>query len=255
MTDWETTQTWIPERYQGNAPYVAGFANFTLPMLAPRRGERILDLGCGDGLVTERLVAAGAEVVGIDPAPEMIEAARRRGLDAHLKGVYELEFDCEFDAVFTNSVLHWVLEPNAAAARVRAALKPGGRFVGEFGGHGCCAGTVIAAGVVLKRRGINWKNVNPWYYPTAEEYRVVLEGAGFEVEHIELAPLPVRLGTGMGAFLETFCENFFRPLESEDREKAKAEMIELIRPALCDREGNWTMDFVRLRFAARRPMA
>ena len=72
---------------------------------------------------------------------------------------------------------------------------------------------------------------------------------GFEVEHIELAPLPVRLGTGMGAFLETFCENFFRPLASEDREKAKAEMIELIRPALCDREGNWTMDFVRLRFS------
>ena len=176
MTDLETTQTWIPERYQGNAPSVAGFANFTLPMLAPRRGERILDLGCGDGLVTERLVAAGAEVVGIDPAPEMIEAARRRGLDARLKSVYELEFDREFDAVFTNSVLHWVLEPHAAAARVQAALKPGGRFVGEFGGHGCCAGTVIAAGVVLKRRGLTGKR-EPWYYPTAESIASFFEAA------------------------------------------------------------------------------
>ncbi|MGO9451396.1 MAG: class I SAM-dependent methyltransferase [Candidatus Binataceae bacterium] len=248
----KSTQTWEPERYVTNARYVASFADFTLPMLAPRRGEKLLDLGCGDGFVSERLVAAGANVIGVDPSIEMIEAARRRGLDARVKSVYDLEFDREFDGVFTNSVLHWVLDPDRAAARVFSALKTGGRFVGEFGGHGCCAGTVVATGAVLKRRGIDIASVNPWYYPTADEYRAVLERAGFAVSHIELAPLPVRLATGMEAFIETFCENFFRPLEPEDRRIAKTEMIDLIRPAFCDRAGNWTMDFVRLRFAARR---
>ncbi len=250
--DSQSTQTWVPERYAHNARYVATFADYTLPILAPVRGERILDLGCGDGFVTERIVAAGATVVGVDASAEMIEAARRRGLDASVVSVYNLEFDREFDAVFTNSVLHWVLEPERAAARIFSALKPGGRFVGEFGGHGCCAGTMVAAAAVLKSRGIEFARVNPWYYPAAAEYRVVLEGAGFSVERIELAPLPIRLGTGMDGFIATFCENFFRPLAPEDRRAAETEVIDLIRPSLCDRAGNWTMDFVRVRFAARR---
>jgi len=180
----QSTQTWEPERYASNARYVASFADFTLPILALRRGERILDLGCGDGFVSERLVAAGANVIGVDPSVEMIEAARRRGLDVYVKSVYDLEFDREFDAVFTNSVLHWVLDPDRAAARVFAAFKAGGRFVGEFGGHGCCAGTVVAAGAVLKRRGIDIAEVNPWYYPTTDEYRSVLEHAGFMVRSV-----------------------------------------------------------------------
>jgi hypothetical protein len=111
---------------------------------------------------------------------------------------------------------------------------------------------MIAAAAVLKLRGIEFARVNPWYYPTAAEYRAVLEGAGFTVEQIELAPLPIRLGTGMDGFIATFCENFFRPLTPEDRRAAHAEVIDLMRPVLCDRAGNWTMDFVRVRFAARR---
>ena len=254
MADISSTQTWIPERYASNASYVGSFADSTLPILAAQRGEKILDLGCGDGRVTERLIDAGASVIGIDPAPDMVEAARRLGVDARVQSVYDLEFDREFDAVFTNSVLHWVLEPHRAAARVFAALKPGGRFVGEFGGFGCCAGTVVAATAVLKRRGIDIASVNPWYYPTANEYRGVLESARFVVNHAELAPLPIALGAGgMAAFIDTFCENFFRPLKPEDKSGAQAELTELVRPALCDHAGNWTMDFVRIRFAAHRP--
>ena len=254
MADTADTQTWIPERYASNAGYVSGFADFTLPVLAAKRGEKILDLGCGDGRVTLQLIAAGANVIGIDPAADMVEAARRLGVDARVQSVYDLDFDREFDAVFTNSVLHWVLEPNRAIARIFAALKPGGRFVGEFGGFGCCAGTVVAATAVLKRRGIDIADVNPWYYPTEDEYRGVLEKAGFAVDRVELCPLPTDLGTGgMAAFVDTFCENFFRPLKSEDRSTAQAEVIDLVRPALCDRAGTWTMDFVRIRFAAHRP--
>ncbi len=247
------TQTWDPNRYALNARYVATFADPMIPWLAPRRGERILDLGCGDGYVTERLIATGATVVGVDASAAMVAAAKARGIDARAISVYDLEFNREFDAVFSNSVLHWVLEPERAAARIFRALKPGGRFVAEFGGHGCCAASMVATAAVLDRRGIQFALVNPWYYPSAEEYRAVLEGAGFIVDRMELAPLPVRLGTGMAGFIDTFCENFFRPLTEYDRRAAQEEVIALLRNSMCDRSGVWTMDFVRVRLAARVP--
>ncbi len=127
---------------------------------------------------------------------------------------------------------------------------PAGRFVGEFGGLGSCAASVVAIAAVLARRGIDIGQVNPWYYPTAQEYRSRLEAGGFAVDYAELVPLPTPLSTGMMGFLETFCEAFFRLLAASDRRAAMDEVVKLVRPAMCDREGHWTMDFVRVRFAA-----
>lgn len=104
----------------------------------------------------------------------------------------------------------------------------------------------MAIAAVLATRGIDIGQVNPWYYPTAQEYRSRLEAGSFAVDYAELVPLP----TGMMGFLETFCEAFFRPLPARDRRAAMDEVVKLVRPAICDREGHWTMDFVRVRFAA-----
>lgn len=131
--------------------------------------------------MTEELVAAGADVVGVDASAEMIAQAKARGLDARLANACELDFSREFDVVFSNSVLHWIREPERVIDSVARALKPGGRFVGEFGGHGCCGAGVVAIAAVLAGRGIDIGQVNPWYYPTAREYRLRLEAGGFAV--------------------------------------------------------------------------
>ncbi len=243
-------QSWDPERYARNARYVADLGAPVLELLAPKPGERILDLGCGDGALTEKLIQAGASVVGADASEEMVRAARARGIDARAVSAYELPFEREFDAVFSNAALHWMPDADRAISRVARALKPGGRFVAEMGGHGCCAAIIVAISAVLARRGIDARTLNPWYFPTVDDYRGRLERAGFEVDYIALIPRPTPLPAGIEGFLETFAGNFFRDLDAEDRARAKAEVAELLKPALCDGAGRWTADYIRLRFAA-----
>jgi len=246
-------QTWNAQGYQTNAGFVPVLGRPVLELLAPQAGEHILDMGCGDGALTVELVAAGATVVGIDSSPEMIASAREKGLDAHVADAASLALGGAFDAVFSNAVLHWVKDADGAIASAWRALRPGGRFVGEFGGHGNVAAIVTALVAVLDRRGIDARAFHPWFYPTPQAYRARLEKAGFRVDSIALVPRPTPLPTGMAGWLETFANPFLAGLAPADRAPALAQAVKLLRPALCDDEGNWTADYVRLRFAATRP--
>ena len=249
----QTNQIWQAESYARNARFVSDLGAPVLELLAPKRGERILDLGCGDGVLTEKIVAAGASVVGIDGAPDMVAAAKQRGLDARLMRGESLDFSCEFDAVFSNAAMHWMRDAGAVIVGVGRALKPGGRFVAEFGGHGCVAAVTVALMAVLARRGIDGAAAIPWYFPTVDDYREKLEAAGFTVDYIELIPRPTPLPSDIGAWLDVFAQNFFAALPAKDRTAARDEAIELLRPVLCDRRGRWTADYIRLRFAAHLP--
>ena len=172
----DMTQAWSPTDYREHAGFVPALGATILSMLAPRPGERILDLGCGDGVLTRQIAAAGAIVVGVDASPEMVDAAAATGLDAHVADARHLTFSGEFDAVFSNAVLHWIHDADAVLAGVARALKSGGRFVAEFGGHGNVAAIAVALRAVFKahRIAVQW----PWYYPTPEEYAARLEAAG-----------------------------------------------------------------------------
>ncbi len=211
----------------------------------------MLDLGCGDGALTERLVAHGCEVVGEDAGEDMVRAAKARGLDARVADGHALAFDREFDAVFSNAALHWMRRnPDAVVAGVARALRPGGRFVGEFGGHGNVAAVVTALLAVLARRGVDGRAAHPWYFPTPDSYRARLEAHGFRVEAIELIPRPTPLPTGMEGWLETFAAPFLRALPEAERAAAAGEAVGLLAPSLRDERGGWTADYVRLRFRA-----
>jgi SAM-dependent methyltransferase len=244
-------QQWCAEGYAHHAAFVPALGAPLIDRLDPQPGERILDLGCGDGTLTEQLAARGCRVVGIDASADMIAAAHRRGLDAQQLDAQHLPFESEFDGVFSNAVLHWIKNPDAVIAGVFRALKPGGRFVGEFGGHTNIAAISVALRAVLPKYGVDAPS--DWYYPTTAEYGGRLERGGFQVEDIALVPRPTPLPTGMAGWLETFRGTILDALAAEQRERAKAEVIELLRPALCDEQGHWTADYVRLRFTARKP--
>jgi trans-aconitate methyltransferase len=249
-----STQTWNASRYAANAAFVPALGQPVLDLLQPKPGERILDLGCGDGVLTEKLVAIGAQVVGVDSSPNMIAAARQRGLDARMMDATGLTFDQEFDAVFSNAVLHWVKDdPDAAISSAYRALRSPGRFVGEMGGHGCVAAINVALIVGLEKRGIkNAASVTPWYFPTADDYTARLEHAGFVAESVQLIPRPTPLPTGMRAWLETFANPFCAKLPEDQRGDYLDEATEMLRPVLCDEKGRWTADYMRLRFLARK---
>lgn len=249
-----TNQSWDPDGYARNARFVSDLGAPVAELLAPQAGERILDLGCGDGALTVKLAAVGCDVVGVDVSAPQVEAARRLGLDARVADGARLDFDAEFDAVFSNAAIHWMKPPDVVIAGVWRALRPGGRFVAEFGGYGCVETIKRALIDALHRRGIDGDALNPWYFPTVEDYSARLARRGFTVRYIALIPRPTPLPTEINGWLETFAQSFMEPLANSARADFIDEVREALRPELCDAHGGkWFADYVRLRFAADKP--
>ena len=199
-------QRWNPESYREDAAFVPALGQPVVDLLDPHPGERILDLGCGDGTLTTELVGRGAEVVAVDASPEMIAAARARGLDAHVSDGQALDFNGEFDAVFSNAALHWMTDPDAVLAGVRRALRPGGRFVGEFGGAGNVQAVIDAMAATFAAHPEFGALHLPWYFPTDQAYRERLVAAGYRVTTLGLHPRPTPLPGDLAAWLAIFAD-------------------------------------------------
>ena len=239
-------QAWNASKYASNAGFVPALGAPLVDLLAPRPGMRVLDVGCGDGVLTKTLVERGASVVGIDASAAMIEAACARVLDARVVDAAKLPFEAEFDAAFSNAALHWVLEQDAAIAGVRRALKPGAAFVAEMGGHGNVASILVALRAAAKRVGVPFGH--PYCFPSAEEQSARLARHRFSVEEMILFPRPTPLPTGIRGWLETFAAGFF---DAAVLPAIIDEAEALLAPSLRDSAGRWTADYVRLRFVAR----
>jgi SAM-dependent methyltransferase len=246
------TQNWDAQAYGENGAFVHELAGGVLEWLAAAPGERILDLGCGDGQLTRCIAATGAEVEGVDASPEMIAASRARGIAAREARAEGLPYpDASFDAVFSNAALHWVRDQDAMMDEVRRVLAPGGRFVAEMGGQGNIAAIRVGLMAVLARHGFADREDGVNYFPTAESYTNRLERHGFKVKEMALIPRPTPLPeTGMTGWLRTFRRGVLDSLPEPLRETVVKETAELLAPVLCDEEGNWVADYVRLRFIA-----
>jgi SAM-dependent methyltransferase len=245
-------QHWDPARYQRNAGFVAALGEPLLDLLAPRAGERILDLGCGDGTLTQ-LIAARADVTGVDASPEQVAAACARGLDAAVADGTGLAFDAVFDAVFSNAALHWMRDPDAVIGGVWRALKPGGRFVAECGGAGNVESVLRALAVALARHGGDAEAASPWYFAEPAEYRARLERQGFVIASMVLIPRPTPLPGALADWLDTFAESFLATVPPQTRSMVKSEVEDMLRGTRLDAAGIWTVDYVRLRFVALKP--
>jgi SAM-dependent methyltransferase len=246
-------QTWDPEAYNQHGSFVHNLAGGVVEWLAPQPGEHILDLGCGDGQLTARIAATGATVAGLDTSAQMAAAARARGIAVEQGSAESMPFaDRSFDAVFSNAALHWVRDQEAMLAEVHRVLKPSGRFVAEMGGKGNIAAIRVALIAVMSRHGFDGREDNVNYYPTPEAYTRRLERNGFTVERIALIPRPTPLADGgMSGWIRTFRRGVLDTLPEPIRETVVNEAVALLEPALRDEDGNWTADYVRLRFVAR----
>ena len=250
-----TTSRWDAKDYAANAAFVPALGAPVVDLLAPKPGEHILDLGSGDGVLTEKLVEAGTTVVAVDASPEMIVAARERRLDAHVVDGQKLAFGPEFDAVFSNAALHWMLDAPAVAKGVFAALKPGGRFVGEMGGQGNIATLRAALHAELKARGYQTDDRDPQWYAAPDEFVAVYEAAGFTDIAATLIPRPTPLPAGVAGWLRTFRTGFLDAAGVPDAEQDDvAQAVETrLETAFRQPDGSWLADYVRLRFSMRKP--
>ena len=246
------TQTWDTHAYEKNGAFVHGLAGGVLEWLDAKPAESILDLGCGDGQLTQRIASTGAHVIGVDTSLEMVGAARSRSVQADEGSAESLPYpSASFNAVFSNAALHWVRDQDAMICEVRRVLKPGGRFVAEMGGHGNIAAIRVALMAVLARHGHADREDGVNYYPTADAYARRLARHGFHVERMALIPRPTPLAeSGMAGWLRTFRRGVLDGLPEAIREPVVEETVALLTPALRDEDGAWTADYVRLRFIA-----
>lgn len=246
------TIRWDPRLYDARHGFVSRFGEALIELVAPQPGERILDVGCGTGDLARQLAERGAHVVGLDHSPEMIAEARARYPDLTFILGDATRFACAepFDAVFSNAALHWIRPPEDAVRCIAAALKPGGRFVAEFGGKGNVAG--IADGIRHARYALTGEDHPPtWFFPSIGEYASLLEAHGLEVRSAWLfdRPTPLDGEAGLRDWLAMFAGEMLRGLAAEDKARVTALAERNLRQALY-RDGQWFADYRRIRVIA-----
>ena len=298
------TNQWNAAEYDAKHAFVYEKAKGLVELLAPKPGERILDLGCGTGALAAEIAARGAEVLGVDRSEEMIAQARKKfpALRFEVMDARELRFGADaagarrekqipacgrqaspattrvvdaglrddsigglrtqgerddglggFDAVFSNAVLHWIPEAGEVIAGVARALKPGGRFVAEFGGKGNIQTLVAGFHKALAALDLRPPDeVGPWFYPSIAEYAGMLEKHGLEVREASLFDRPTALEEGergLENWIRVFRKTFVEKMGEADAARWIRE-VELQCRAELFRDASWVLDYRRLRIAA-----
>lgn len=242
-----STSRWDAADYARVGRFVSDLGEAALDLLDPKMGERILDVGCGDGALTHKIVERGADVVGVDNSPELVAAARAIGLDVLEMDAADMTFDAEFDAAFSNAALHWMLDKDRVAQATFRALKRGGRYAGEMGGDGNLTRLRQTLDAELVARGYPPPLESSNWYPSVEDFAAVYEAAGFTEVDARLIERPTPMPNGIGQWVTTFRRGWLDRAGVPEDERAE------IGEAVAETVGTNNADYVRLRFIMRKP--
>ena len=243
------TNNWNADKYKKHADFVSNLATPVVNLLNPIENEKILDLGCGDGTLAVEIEKFNTKVIAVDLSQSMVEKAKEKNIEAYVMSATELNFNNEFDAVFSNAVLHWVKDSKIAINKINTSLKNNGRFIAEFGGYGNIKFLTDAMQKVFDNHQEYGTFNNPWYFPSDEDYKKLLEDNGFKVEYIELIPRPTSIDD-ISNWLDIFANGIVSQLTNEQQLSFKQEVREILRPKIYTEKNGWTADYVRLRFKA-----
>jgi SAM-dependent methyltransferase len=242
-----STSRWDAADYARVGRFVSDLGGAALDLLDPKMGERILDVGCGDGALTHKIVERGADVVGVDNSPELVASARAIGLAVLEMDAADMTFDAQFDAAFSNAALHWMLDKDRVAQATFRALKPGGRYAGEMGGDGNLAKLRQTLDAELVARGYPPPLESSNWYPSVEDFAAVYEAAGFTELDARLIERPTPMPNGIGQWVTTFRRGWLDRAGVPEDERAQ------IGEAVAETVGTNNADYVRLRFIMRKP--
>jgi trans-aconitate methyltransferase len=246
---------WNARLYDDKHNFVFKYGEDVVQQLAPQRGERILDLGCGTGYLTNLIAQAGARVIGMDNSSSMIERAQAAypDLDFRIMSATDFHFDTPFDAVFSNATLHWVLDKEAAIDNIYQALRPGGRLVLEMGGEGNVEDILVAIRKVLTRHNYYSNAATQiWYFPSLGEYATLLEKRGFRIHYASHFDRPTKLqdtDNGIRDWIKMFGNAFFKDIPDTGVNTILEEVQEAVRPTRYSNH-TWYADYKRLRIEA-----
>lgn len=249
-------QQWNADLYDTSHSFVSKYGHDLISLLDFQKGERILDLGCGTGDLAKKLADAGVEVLGIDSSADMIKQANQKypEVSFHIGDATALEFQAEFDAVFSNAVLHWIKEPEKALTSVYESLKSGGRFVADFGGIGNVQTITDEMIEQIKQAGFTFTNQQfPWYFPSIGEYAALMEKAGFHVLFAQHYNRPTLLEgeRGLSNWMDMFGALFFEGIPENEIKAIKQRVETNLRNQLY-KDGNWIADYKRIQVIGKK---
>lgn len=246
---------WDAEKYKQDFMFVPEYGAALLDLLDAAPGARVVDLGCGNGALTEQLAARGYDVVGLDASPEMLALAGQAHPELTFRPGNAEDFVLEqpADAVFSNAVLHWIDggKQQAMLDHIASQIRPGGLFVCEFGGKGCAEAVHSTLERCFAAHGLHYRRT--FYFPTIGEYAPMLERAGFRVEYATLFDRPTRQNgpDGLASWIRMFDTAPFDGVDPALAGQIIGEAAEALRSTLWH-DGAWYVDYVRIRFKLRR---
>lgn len=247
--------TWDAKGYTDNFSFVHKYGEDVLELIDAAPGSFVVDLGCGNGALSEKLCERGYRVLGVDASANMLREAQKAHPSLSFMAADATEFSLEekADVIFSNAVFHWIdgEKQECLIKNVADQLKPGGTLVCEFGGKGC-AETVHAA---LERNFIKrgYPYLRPFYFPTIGEYAPLLEKYGFRVEYATLFDRPTVQKTdhGLEDWIRMFVKKAFEAVPADTADEIIRETVKELEDRLFV-EGKWIVDYVRIRFKARK---
>lgn len=246
---------WNPKLYNEKHSFVYNYGEDLIRLLAPKKNERILDLGCGSGQLSFKISEFTKEIIGMDKSAEMIADAKLKfpNIEFRVGDAANFQFDKNFDSIFSNATLHWVKDSKNAIKCMHQNLNPNGKIVVEFGGKGNVQTIVNQLRTSLKNRGyIEQSELNLWYFPSIGEYTSELEKEGFSVLFAEHYDRPTELAdekTGIKDWISMFAERFFVGIAPNQVEEIKNEVQENVKEK-CLTNGKWFADYKRIRIVA-----
>ena len=243
------TNRWNADKYNKHADFVSNLAFPVIELLDPQKDEHILDLGCGDGTLAVEIEKFNSKVIAVDLSESMVTKTKEKGIKASVMSATELSFEDEFDAVFSNAVLHWVKEDDKAIKKISKALKNKGRFIAEFGGYGNIKYLTDAMQEVFQKHDDFGDFNNPWNFPKESRYKKLLEANGFVVEYIELIPRPTKIDD-ISNWLDIFANGIISHLTNEQQNQFKKEVRDILKSKIYSDKDGWIVDYVRLRLKA-----
>lgn len=252
MEPFQTTKDiWNANLYDIKHSFVSTYGNSLAELLAPKEGEKILDLGCGTGDLANKLFEYGVEVIGVDNSGNMVKQAIQKypHIPFKVQDATNLDYHNEFDAVFSNATLHWVQPANQALKGIYQSLKKGGRFVAEFGGKGNVQTITDEIIQQIKEAGFDFKEEHfPWFYPSIAEYANLMEEAGFRVtfaQHFD-RPTPLDGDNGLKNWIDMFGNHMFNGISEHSKNEIVTKVENNLKEILY-KESHWITDYKRIR--------
>lgn len=249
------------EKYKKASKHQKEWGTHLISGLDLHGDESILDLGCGDGVLTEQLslLVPNGKVVGIDASEGMIDTARqlqKHNLQFQLMNMTYIDFRDEFDVIFSNAALHWVKDHSLLLKRSFAALKPGGRILWNFAGQGNCSDFFRSIRRIIETdqfkpyfASFEW----PWYMPSKNEYEALMNQSGFTCAEI-IEENADRYFSNADEMIQWIDQPsivpFIKYIPEDQKENFRNEVIEASLQTALQPDGTCFQPFRRLRVSA-----